>query len=127
MKRLLAVLAVVFTLGACAGTAPQSPQQVVFQASQAYVVAAKGANVYLAYPRCTEPSTTVLCSKPDVVAKIKVADNVAFTALTEAQTLVRLPTADQTTLQVAATWANEAIKAFTSVLKVLNLPLEPAK
>lgn len=86
---------VAFIMATCAGfTAcatdlpqPKTANQGVAYAHAAYGIAAQTlANVYTNAPTCTSPVTVIPCSKPEIVARIRAADNTAYKALTVADT-----------------------------------------
>jgi hypothetical protein len=111
MKRLL-LIAALFLAG-CGAT----PQQKVFNAHLTYDAALSGAVFYRELPKCP---ALPLCHEPAVLATIQQADKVAFEALSSAQKAVRNPTATKTALETAATWASEAIAAFSRVVAVVK-------
>lgn len=112
----ISALLLSLALAGCA-SGPKSPSQAVFQAHLIYDAALTGAVFYKELPKCPAKP---LCSDPATVATIQKADNVAFEALSSAQKVVRTPTATQTALQTAATWASEAVNAFNRVVAVVK-------
>lgn len=121
MKRLLtaAILAVAMLAG-CA-TTPQNPQQAVYAAHGTYTVALTAAVKYKQLPACTAPTAPALCSKPAVVAQLQKADDVAFTALSAAQRVVRSSSEGAGTIQTAIFNANQAVGAFAAIAKTLGV------
>lgn len=118
MKKLFAVLAAatILLLPACASV-PQGPANVVYAAHLAYDAALSGAVFYKQLPTCPR---TPPCKDLEVLATIQQADKVAFEALTAAQKIVRNKTSTQSAIQIAATWAQEAIAAFGRVVAGLK-------
>lgn len=118
MKKLFAVLAAatILLLPACASV-PQGPANAVYAAHLAYDAALSGAVFYKELPSCPR---TPPCKDPAVVATIQQADKVAFEALSAAQKIVREKTSTQSAVQMAATWAAEAIAAFSRVVAALR-------
>ena len=121
MKKLLfsIILAVAMATG-CA-SAPQNPAQAVYVAHGTYTVALTAAVNYKRLPACGKPTSPPLCSKPEVVAQLQKADDVAFTALQAAQRIIRAPDASATTIQTALFNANQAIAAFEAIAKTLGV------
>lgn len=117
MKRLFAGL--MFALLAACSTAPQSPAQSVYAVQGNYAAALTIAVAYKQLPDCATTAAT-LCSKPDIVARLQKADDVAYPALQAAQNIVRQPNAgaNATTAIFAAQQAVAALTAITSTLTV---------
>ena len=119
MKRLLALVLFV-ALSGCA-TIGATPAQKVFAATQAYDVALTAAVAYKRLPACKAGASPV-CSDPQVVKTLQTADNVAAESLKSAQDVVRGGVgANPSSLAVAATWAQEAVNAFTRITTQLRL------
>lgn len=106
-------------LAACAAVTPQTPQQTIYQASSAYASAAQVVIAYKALPPCAATST-VLCQRPDVVARLKAADNVAYESLKAAENVARTPGAGAN-LDTALVAANQAISALTAITSTLQV------
>ncbi len=117
MKRLIALLALAF-LAACA-TAPQTPQQTIYSATNSYNAAVTVALAYKALPACA-PTAPPICSRPDIVAKLKDADTVAYNALVAAENVARSPNAGANA-QTALVAANQAIAAFAAITASLTV------
>ena len=113
-----AMLLVGFT-GGCA-TTPQNPAQAVYAAHGTYTVALTAAVKYKQLPACDKPTSPLLCSKPEVVAQLQKADDVAFTALQTAQNIIRNPNAGQGAIQTALFNANQAVAAYLAIAKTLG-------
>lgn len=119
MKRLLA-LALFVAVSGCA-TIGATPAQKVFAATQAYDVALTAAVAYKRLPACKVGGAT-LCSDPVVVKTLQTADNVAAESLKSAQDVVRGGVgANASSLEVAATWAQEAVRAFARITNQLKV------
>lgn len=112
MKRLIA-LTIALLITACS-TAPQTPAQAVFAADSTYLVALQAAVAYKKLPPCEQPAAPTLCSSAAVVAKLQQADDTAYAALSEAQTLVR-STAPADKVAAAVQIATEAVKVFAAI------------
>ena len=108
-----------FALFACS-TAPTTPQQSIYQLESNYNAAAQIVLAYKALPTCGGVATTVLCSKPEVIAQLKQADNVAYSALVAAENTVRTQGAgaNANTAMVAAQQAIQALTAISAALQV---------
>lgn len=100
-------------LAACAG-APQTPQQTVYSVTTSYNAAATVIIAYKALPPCGQPTSPILCSKADVIVKLKQADSAAYTALVEAGKVARMEGAGANAATALAA-ANGAIAALTSI------------
>lgn len=99
---------------------PDSPAQKVYAATQLYNVALSVAVAYKQLPPCEQPAAPVLCSDADTVETVQKADIAAFTALTQAQEIVRTSTATESALQSAVMWAQGAIRAFSEITNSLQ-------
>lgn len=110
---LSAVLAA--ALCGCA-SAPQSPQQGVFQAKAAYAVALQTAVAYKRLPACSA-AVKPPCSDPATVAQLQRADNVAAPALDAAEAAVRTPGFGKSLMDTAVASAQAAVAAFVAILK----------
>lgn len=115
---LLVAIAFASLLVACAG-APQTPAQAVYQVESDYAAALTIAVKYKALPVCNDAAPQVLCSKPSIVATLQRADDAAYAALSEAQTLVRTPGIGADKLQTAISIAASALRVMTSVTVAL--------
>lgn len=114
--KLLFLSLAVALIGACT-TTPQNPEQTIYQMTSNYNAAATVVIAYKALPPC--PAATVICSRADVIAKLKAADTVAYNALVAAENTVRSPGAgaNAATAQIAAQQAIAALTAITSTLQ----------
>jgi hypothetical protein len=126
MKKLLTttILAMALAIGAFAAgcaTTPQNAAQAVYAAHGTYATALTVAINYKRLPPCNKPPAPALCSKPEVVKQLQQADDVAFTALSTAQRIVRAPDSSATTVQTAIFNANQAISAFAAIAKKLGM------
>lgn len=117
MKRLFAGL--MFALLAACSTTPQSPAQAVYAIHGDYAAALTIAVTYKKLPDCAT-TQAVICSKPEIVARLQAADDKAFPLLQAAQNTVRLSGAGANidTAIFAAQQAVSALTAITSTLKV---------
>ena len=117
-------LAIVFLfaaiLAACSSiNTPTTPAQTIYQAESDYNAAATIVVAYKALPLCA-PASPPLCSKADVVDKLKQADTVAYNALVAAENVARTPGAgaNAATAQLAAQQAIAALTTITATLAV---------
>ncbi len=117
---LLAVIALAFALAACAIT-PQTPAQAVYQIEADYAAALTVAVKYKQLPACGQPASPLLCANPPVIATLQKADDVAYAALSEAQTLIRTPGIGADKVQTAIATAVSALKVLTAVTSSLGV------
>lgn len=117
MKRLIAALALAI-LAACT-TTPQTPQQTIYTATNTYNAAVTVALAYKALPACS-PTAPPICAKPEIVAKLKEADTVAYNALVAAENVARSPNAGANA-QTALIAANQAIAALAAITATLTV------
>lgn len=105
-------------LAAIVGVACASrPDQVVLQATVIYGGAVKAAVAYESLPRCTMATPAgALCSREDIVAMLRQADNVAKAAIDASQKTVLTPGIDASSAQFAATAAINAAQAFQAIV-----------
>jgi len=109
-------LVIILLLAAGCASLQQSPQQFVFKAKQDYAVALTVAVAYKALPACG--GVVVICSKPEVVARLQKVDIAAFALLDAAENTVRTDGAGAN-VQTAITAANQAVLAFTTITAAL--------
>lgn len=130
MKRLAAVFlpisliaAMLFSACATLTTQPASPAQTVYALHGDYVNALTLAVAYKRLPACaTQPMITFpICSMPAVVGALQTADDVAFAALSTAQTLARSPD-NLASVPGALSAAQTAIQAFLSLAQQYKVP-----
>jgi hypothetical protein len=112
----LAALLLSAILAACAVT-PQSPAQTIYQLTSNYNAAATVIIAYKNLPPC--PAATALCSDPAIVAKLKQADQIAYSALVAAENTVRTPGAGANAA-TAAVAAQQAIAALAAIAATLQ-------
>ncbi len=122
MKKLLIALPIF--LMAC--TAPASPQQAVYEAENAYVIALRLELVYDHLPRCGAPSAAntsnpLLCSTTATIQKVRKADNLAWDAIQNAETAVRTPGFSDSGVIAAVASATAITKEFTNIVATLGV------
>jgi hypothetical protein len=117
-----APLALAAALAACAGLqpAPQSPAQAVYAVEGDYAAALAVAVQYRALPQCA-PSTSALCSTPEVLAQLEKGDAVAWSAIEAAQNTVRTPGASTDAETAALAAAQQATAAFQQIAATLKV------
>lgn len=93
----------------------------MYAAHGTYTVALTAAVKYKQLPACTAPAAPPLCAKPEVVAQLQRADDVAYSALSAAQKIVRSSSEGASTIQTAIFNANQAVNAFASIAKTLGV------
>lgn len=115
----IALVSLVFLAGcATTGGVVTTPKTMVFQIEQNYKVAQDVAVVYEGLPDCG-PKGVVLCSKPDVRAKIKKANDAALIAFQGAENAVNDPTFDQSKLSAIVAIAEQAVFVLTALSATL--------
>jgi hypothetical protein len=119
---LTGVLAVGFLAGLFFGCAvtPTTPQQTIYQATTNYNAAATMVIAYKALPPCGQSTSPPVCSKPEIIQKLKDADNVAYNALVAAENTARTPGAGANAA-TALTAANQAIAALVAITSTLQV------
>lgn len=109
-KRTL-IMVSILALTACGGKTYESPARTVYLAESTYAAALQAEVAYVKLPLCDQKKEIVnFCSKPDIVAKLRKADDAAFNALKIAQGIVR---------QEGETSA-EAIRAVEAAINLTN-------
>ena len=114
MKKMFISVSLALVLAGC-GTAPISPQEIVFQARSAQNVALRGAVEYRRLAPCAVPAKQP-CSDKAVVAQLQKADTVADQALQAAESAVRTPGFGTDVINSAVTSAKAALGAFQSII-----------
>jgi hypothetical protein len=104
---------------ACA-TQGGTPATTIYQVENSYNAAATVIIAYKALPPCGQPTSPILCSKAEIIAKLKTADAVAYDALVAAENTVRSPNAGANS-QTAIVAAQQAIAALTSITATLAI------
>lgn len=94
--------------------APKTPQQAVFLAFGEYHIALKAAVAYESLPRCGERAAKV-CSDPDVVVNLRLAQISARATLDAAEATVRNDKFGQDVLASAVAAALNAVDAFKKI------------
>lgn len=118
MKNLLLTSLLALSLTACAVT-PSSPAQTVYLAKTQYSAALSVAVAYKNLPGCG--GTEKLCAKPEVVAQLQKADQVAYPALDAAEDAVRTPGFGENIINSAVIAAKAAVEAFKSITNTLKV------
>lgn len=115
------LLCVGLSLSGCAGLlndvvppAPKTPQQAVFLAFGEYHIALKAVVAYESLPRCA-PGGAKVCSDPDIVANLRLAQVAARATLDAAEATVRNDKFGQDILASAVAAAENAVAAFKKI------------
>jgi len=116
--KILASALLAFALVGCA-SAPQNPQQAVYQSKSAYQVALTGAVTYKRLAPCSA-IVKQPCSDAKVVDQLRKADNTAIAALDAAETAVRTPGFGADIQKSALVAAQAALSAFTAIVANLG-------
>lgn len=114
MKRLALFLAPLIILAACA-VQTKTPQQAVFQIESEYQIALTAAVTYKNLPQCGTAGAPLVCSDPNVVAKLKTADAAASAAIFAAQNAVRDPNFDKSKTSAVLLAAEQALAVLTAI------------
>lgn len=117
-----AILAAGFMLAACAQLgfpAPKTPAQAVYAAKGAFLATVLIANQYKALPPCG--GTSVLCSSPSVVTKLRLAANAGKATLDSAEATVTDPAFKGSTTDAAVVAAENAVEAFSTIANELKV------
>jgi hypothetical protein len=116
------ILAAGLLLCACAELgfpAPKTPQQTVYTAKAAFLVALRAADEYAALPHCPAQP---FCSDPNVVARIQLGAGAANATLDAAEATVRDPAFKGGTTDAAVVAAVNAVDAFQTIANQLKVP-----
>lgn len=120
MKRIaIACLLMFAALFGCA-TTPQTPAQAVYAAHGTYTVALTAAVKYAELPRCGQPTSPPLCARPEAIAQLQKADDVAYTALLAAQGIVRSRKTGDAGIPPTVENAIRAVNAFAQIANQLG-------
>lgn len=115
-KSLIMLIAAAALAVGCASTGPvQTPAQAVFAAKGSYNAALTVAVAYKRLPRCSDAQPAP-CSKPELIAQLQKADNVAAAALDAAEAAVRTPLVGATATARALSAAQAALAALTAMV-----------
>ena len=114
MKKFAFILILPLFLFACS-----SAQNEVASLKVALTAAEIGGKAYIELPLC-ETTESLVCSKADISAKIKQADQAAFDAVMEAGKIVNDPNASDDAVSVAVNGARIAIAGLTSLVPIFG-------
>lgn len=114
MKKYLVVLAILVLAG-CAAT--QRPDQMVFQAKAGYAVTLSQAVTYKELPECGRELPGTLCSKPEIIKQLQLAQATAKPGLDAAEAAVRGGSMSKDIQLMAVRAAQAALAAFEKVLE----------
>lgn len=115
---LLIAIVIAALLCACAVT-PKTPAQAIYEVESGYAAALVIAVQYKGLAPCGEPASPVLCANPPIVEALQKADDTAYAALSEAQTLVRTPGIGSDKIQTAVAAAQSALRVLTAITGAL--------
>ncbi len=116
MKKLLILLPI--ALMAC--TTPQTPAQSVFLVEADYAAALRIELAYSNIPRCGKPTSPTICSEVAVIKKVQTADNVAWTAIQQAQDAVRTPEFGSDKVDTAVAISKSLTSSFVGITNTLK-------
>lgn len=116
MKKLLLLLPVL--LMAC--TQPETPQIAVYRIQSDYAAALQTELAYEQLPRCKPERIIRLCSEVSVIRKIRQADDIAWSAIQEAQIAVRSPGFLESDRETALAIAQALTQSFLAIANVLE-------
>lgn len=119
MKSIAALAAsLALTLGAC--SQPISPSHLIYHLEGDYAAALVVETAYDNLPDCSLPDSPLLCSDRDTKRKARQADEVAWSAIKEAQAAVRTPGFAEDKVQTALVTAQRAVAAFAEITATLK-------
>lgn len=118
MKKLFAILCASLVV-AC--TTPDSPAQAVYLAQSQYASALRLELAYSNLPRCGKPDSPKLCSDVNVIRKLQKADDLAWSAIKEAQTAVRTPNFGKDKITTIVSSATALTRLFVDATKQLGV------
>jgi hypothetical protein len=117
----IALLSFALAVGACSSSQPTvdlaGAQKTVYAVKSTYAAALTVAVAYNERPRCTAPKAPIICSDVSVVAKMRMADAVASTAIDNAEATVRAPGASMTVVQAAVAAAQNATSDYAKFVQ----------
>ncbi len=117
MKKLFLFLPIL--LMAC--TTPDSPAQAVYAAEGSYAAALRLELAYSNLPRCFASNSPKICSEVSVIKKVQTADNVAWSAIKNAQTAVRTPGYGDSKITTAVASAVALTNSFVEITNQLKV------
>lgn len=120
MKNLLSCLVLVMGM-TVACTTPQTPAQSVYLVQSQYAAALRIELAYSNLPRCGKPTSPKLCSDVDTIRKVQKADDIAWTAIGEAQKAVRTRGFGESKITTAVASARALTQSFVSITNQLGV------
>lgn len=115
LRNLLALTLLLLT--AC--VTPTTPSQTIYLAESNYAVALRLELAYSALPRCKVAEAP--CSDVSVIKTVQKADDVAWSAIKNAQTAVRTPGFGDAKVTTAVASAQALTQAFLDITKTLGV------
>ena len=120
--RTYAAILVLTLLAACAGgqLVPQSAQQQVFAAKQAYEVALTVAVAYRNLPACAVP-VKMPCHDKAILSQIQIAQPAVRAALDAGESAVRNPALGKSVIDSSVIAAEATLKSFVAITSTLKV------
>lgn len=118
LKHLLCI-GILAVLAAC--VSPQSPAQAVFQLEGNYAAALSVENNYNRLPSCKSPTKPLVCQDTEVAKTVRKVDDIAWAAISKAQSAVRTPGFGKDGITTAVAAATNAVGAFSNIVATLGV------
>lgn len=117
MRKLLLLLPMLMM--AC--TTPETPAQTVYLAQSNYATALRIELAYGNLPRCGKAWSPKVCSDVKILKKVQTADNIAWSALKQAQHAVRTPGYGDSKVTTTVASAKALTNAFVEITAELEI------
>lgn len=118
--RKIALLLPILLMACTAPAVPVTPQQIVYHLKSDYIIAQMLEDDYSRLPRCGKPWSPKICSDVKILRRVQKADDLAGSAIKEAQIAVRTPGYGDSGMTTAIASAKALTNAFTEFTE--NLP-----
>lgn len=117
MKKLLFIIPL-FLIGC---TSPDTPAQTIYLLESNYSAALQIEITYDDLPRCGPPANPPLCSTMNTIKKVRIADDIAYSALKNAEIAVRAHGFSVNNTTAALASATAMTQAFTDITATLEV------
>ncbi len=120
MKKLLIPL--MFVMLVACQTKPETPREIVLATKTAYAIALRTEVTYENLPRCsTVNGNPKICSKVAIIKTLQKASNAAWTAIQEANSVVKNPAFEKSAVDAAILSATALTDAFVKITDPLEI------
>lgn len=124
MKKIFMLIPVLMLMACTSAPTPKPgvselSDRVVYRTQGYYNAAVVVETAYAKLPRCGKPTSPILCSDIAVVKKLRSVDEIAWVAISEAQTAVRTPGFAENKVTTFVASATALTKAFTDIVHTL--------